>query len=57
MTVIEIIVSLSMFFGGGIGMLVVMYISRISTAVEKVVTLVADIDKRVVRLETKCTYP
>jgi len=54
MNLIEIILAIAMFFAGGVGTLVIMYISRIANGMDKMVILVTDIDKRVVRLETKC---
>jgi len=44
-----------MFFAGFVGSICTMYLKRISGTLERQSMLVADIDKRVVRVETKLT--
>ena len=50
---LEVILSVAMFFAGGIGALCAMYLQKISRTLEAQAALVADIDKRVVAVETR----
>lgn len=50
---ITMVLSLSMFFGGAVGSLCVLYLRRISSTLDAQALIVADIDKRVVRAETR----
>jgi len=49
----EIVLAVSMFFGGGIGTMATLYLSRIAQTLDKQIELVRDIDKRVVKVETR----
>jgi len=50
---IETMLSISMFFAGGVGSMCAFYLKRISTTLDAQAKVVTDIDKRVVRCESK----
>ena len=49
----EMVLSTSMFFAGGVGSMCALYLRRISNTLDKQAEMVSDIDKRVVRCESK----
>jgi len=49
----ETLLAVSMFFAGGIGSMAILYLKRISVTLDRQIEFVADIDRRVVRVETK----